>query len=109
MLKVMKSDKGEFMKFVAKNLLFASILLSIAVGCRTTDPAAHFIASMDRAPVEKRPKNWEQTKILMARPVPEAGQLAPDFSLPTLDGAESVTRSAHQEGHPLVLIFGSFT
>ena len=99
----------EFMKFRARDLVFASILLSITVGCRTADPAGHFIARMDRAPVEKRPKDWEQTKTLMARSAPEVGQPAPDFSLPTLDGAESVTRSAHQAGRPLVLIFGSFT
>jgi hypothetical protein len=97
------------MKFRARDLVFASILFSTMVGCRTADPAAHFIASMDGAPVEKRPKNWEETKSLMARSVPEVGQLAPDFSLPSLDGAGTITRSAYQSGRPLVLIFGSFT
>jgi len=53
------SGKGKCMKFPARDLVFASILLFFAVGCRTADPAAHFIAQMDRAPVEKRPKNWE--------------------------------------------------
>ena len=103
------SCKGEFMKFLAGNLVFASILHSIAVGCRTADPAAHFIARMDRAPVEKRPKDWEQTKTLMARSAPEVGQPAPDFFLPMLDRVETIARSAHQAGRPLVLIFGSFT
>jgi len=45
----------------------------------------------------------------MVRPAPEAGQLAPDFSLPGLDGGQSVTRSTYQASRPLVLIFGSFT
>jgi hypothetical protein len=97
------------MTFGAGQFVFALILLSITVGCRTADPAAQFIARMDRAPVEKRPKDWECTKLLMSRPAPEVGQPAPDFSLPMLDGAETVARSAHQAGRPLVLIFGSFT
>jgi hypothetical protein len=64
---------------------------------------------MDRAPVEKRPKDWEHTKMLMSRPTPAVGQSAPDFTVPMLDGVQTVTRSAHQAGRPLVLIFGSFT
>jgi hypothetical protein len=78
-------------------------------GCRTADPAAEAIAAIDRSPPEKRPKNWEQTKALMARKAPAVGDPAPDFSLPTLDRRRTITRSAHQAGRPLVLIFGSFT
>ena len=95
--------------FKAGQLLFAAILLLILAGCRSPDPALRFIAQTDRAPVEKRPKDWEHTKKLMARTVPTVGQSAPDFTLPTLDGAQTVTRSVHQANRPLVLIFGSFT
>lgn len=93
----------------AGQLLFPLVLLWIAVGCRSVDVATSFIARMDHAPVEKRPKDWERTRMLMSRPAPAVGQRAPDFSLPTLDGAETITRSVHQADRPLVLIFGSFT
>jgi hypothetical protein len=97
------------MKFSHGQIALVSILLMIAAGCRSADPARHFIARMDHAPVEKQPKGWELTKNLMSRAVPTAGQPAPDFTLPTLDSAQAITRSAHQAGRPLVLIFGSFT
>jgi hypothetical protein len=97
------------MKFGTGQVVFPLVLLWITAGCRSTDPAAQFIARMDRAPAEKHPKDWEQTKTLMARPAPAVGQPAPDFTLPTLDGGQSFTRSAYQAGRPLVLIFGSFT
>jgi hypothetical protein len=97
------------MKLGAVKSAWPLILFWITTGCRTADPAAHFIAQLDHAPPEKRPKNWEQTKSLIARPAPQVGQLAPDFTLPSSDGAEAITRSAWQMGRPLVLIFGSFT
>ena|SRR5690242_7963170 len=37
------------------------------------------------------------------------GDMAPDFSLPTLDRARSVTLSAELRERPVVLIFGSYT
>ncbi|HWB06506.1 MAG TPA: hypothetical protein VG796_26010 [Verrucomicrobiales bacterium] len=88
-------------------ILTISILM--AAGCRAPDPAAKFIAEMDRAPAAKRPPDWERTKRLMARTAPKKGQPAPDFSLRTLDGSRVITRSSYQAGRPLVLIFGSFT
>jgi hypothetical protein len=39
---------------------------------------------------------------------PNYGDAAPDFTLPTLDGKETVTLSSRR-GKPVVLIFGSFT
>ena len=97
------------MKLRIKQLVFPLLLLALAAGCRSADPASRFIARMDRAPVEKRPKDWEHTKSLMVRSAPEVGQAAPDFSLPMLNGTQTVSRSAYQAGRPLVLIFGSFT
>lgn len=57
------------MKLSARQLTFVTILLFIAAGCRSVDPATRFIARMDRAPAEERPKGWEHTKSLMSRPV----------------------------------------
>ena len=90
-------------------LLVLLLLLTMTSGCRTTDPAAKFMAEMEHAPAQKRPPHWEQTKSLMARPAPKVGEPAPDFTLRTLDGSQAVTRSAYQAERPLVLIFGSFT
>jgi hypothetical protein len=73
------------------------------------DPAKKFIDQMDKAPPEKRVPNWEQTKALMSRVAPKVGEQAPDFSLPTLDGKETVKLSQHKGGKPVVLVFGSFT
>ena len=67
------------------------------------------MAQMDHAPMEKRPKDWDHTKSLMSRAVPAVGQPAADFTLAMRDGERTITRSAHQAGRPLVLIFGSFT
>jgi len=97
------------MKFGTGKLVLPLILLWITAGCRSADPAPKFIARMDRAPVEKRPKDWEHTRTLIGRPAPKVGQSAPDFSLPMLNGVETITRIAHQADRPLVLIFGSFT
>jgi hypothetical protein len=85
------------------------VLFLITTGCRSVDPAARFIARMDGAPAGERPKGWEHTKELMSRPAPVVGQLAPDFTLPSLNGEQTITRSAHQAGRPLVLIFASYT
>jgi peroxiredoxin len=40
---------------------------------------------------------------------PEPGEMAPDFSLPAMDGTGKVTLSASRGKRPVVLIFGSFT
>ena len=37
------------------------------------------------------------------------GDEAPDFSLPTLDRAETVTLSSFRGDRPVVLVFGSYT
>jgi len=73
------------------------------------DPAPRMIASMDAAPPEKRPPNWDKTRALMMRPAPQVGEPAPDFTLKTRDGSGTITRSTYQAGRALVLVFGSFT
>jgi hypothetical protein len=37
------------------------------------------------------------------------GDVAPDFTLPTLDNASRVTLSSHRGVRPVVLVFGSYT
>ena len=39
---------------------------------------------------------------------PKPGEEAPDFTLPTHDGKETITLSKSR-GKPVILIFGSFT
>lgn len=73
------------------------------------DPAVAMIAQVDQAPAEQRPPNWEFTKSLMKRRAPAVGESAPDFTLSSVDGKTTITRSKFQAKKPLVLIFGSFT
>lgn len=84
---------------------------ALCAGCATSDvdPAPRMIAQMDAAPADKRPPNWEVTKARMARRAPQFGEIAPEFTLPLLGGAGTITRSQCHRDKPLVLIFGSFT
>jgi hypothetical protein len=90
-------------------LLTLSLLVFVAVGCRSVDPAAKFIARVDHAPPDRRPKGWENIKAMMSRTAPGPGQPAPDFTLPLLDGTNEIKRATHQGERPLMLIFASFT
>ena len=92
----------------AKGALLSGLtLLAMITGCGS--PAQRFIERMDSLPPEERVPNWETTRALMQRPSPTVGSLAPDFTLHTPDGSQTITRSAFQASRPLVLIFGSFT
>jgi len=73
------------------------------------DPARKMVEQMDRAPKERQPPDWEETKALMTRKAPAVGEAAPDFVLKTPDGKSEIKRSTFQEGRPLVLLFGSYT
>jgi ferric-dicitrate binding protein FerR (iron transport regulator) len=39
----------------------------------------------------------------------QPGQVAPDFTLKTLDGKSEVTLSSFKDRRPVVLVFGSYT
>jgi len=90
-------------------LVSLMMLFGLLGGLQDTDPAKKFIDQMDKAPSEMRVPNWEQTKSLMARVAPKVGEAAPDFSLLTLDGKQTVKLSQHKGDKPVVLVFGSFT
>lgn len=94
---------------ILTNLILVPVLVGCTMLMQEADPAKKFIDQMDKAPPEKRVPNWEQTKALMARVAPKVGELAPDFTLPTLDGHQTVTLSQHRGDRPVVLVFGSFT
>lgn len=93
----------------SKLLILMACTLGTAMIVDSVDPAKKFIDQMDKALPEKRVPNWEQTKALMSRVAPKVGEQAPDFSLPTLDGKETVKLSQHKDEKPVVLVFGSFT
>ena len=80
-------------------------------GCLMTDEqmTARFIARMDAAAPEDQLPNWETTKALMLRTAPVVGEQAPDFTLETRDGGESIRLSQFEGDRPVVLIFGSWT
>jgi len=85
------------------------VLMAANFRCSSQNPAASFYAKQESLPPEKRIPEWDRVKALMSRPAPAVGDVAPDFTLPTLDGDSQITRSAHQEGKPLLMIFGSYT
>lgn len=87
----------------------ACVIPLILAGCRSGDPAEAMIRQVDAAPPEQRPPDWDETRRLMTRVAPAVGDRAPDFTLTTSDGSETITRSTIQPGKPQVLIFGSFT
>lgn len=81
------------------------------VGCAMSPEkiTAKFIAHMDAKPPEERVANWENTKAMMLRDAPAVGEEAPDFTLETRDGSESIRLSKFEGDRPVVLIFGSWT
>ncbi len=81
------------------------------VGCATIDEQVGRVMMrlMDAKAPEDRPPNWETTKALMSRVPPKVGEEAPDFTLKTRDGSETVRLSQFEGDRPVVLIFGSWT
>ena len=59
----------------------------------------------------KKPQQAEQRKGRSQRPPDKlkVGDVAPDFTLKSLDGPEQVTLSDFRGKRPVVLIFGSYT
>lgn len=92
-----------------KNLRPLALLLPVVFG-GCLDPSLKFYLKTEYFTAEEdRPRNWEELKRLVKRPVPKVGRPAPDFRLGLVDGEQIVTRSEYQAGRPLVLIFGSYT
>ncbi len=97
---------------IKRTLRFGRMLVMLSlVGCAMSDEqmTAEFIAYMDAKPPEERVPNWEVTKALMLREAPKVAEDAPDFTLETRDGSESIRLSKFEGDRPVVLIFGSWT
>ena len=97
------------MKSARRVMVGACVGAGLILGCATGDPSERFVQYMYRLPEDQRPIDWEHTIRLMERIPPSVGDIAPDFTLDTLDGDRAITRSVFQEDRPLVLIFGSYT
>ena len=88
----------------------AASLLTLA-GCAVDADkfAQRWIASMDAKPPEERVPNWQTIRTLMMREPPKVGDKAPDFSLKSRTGDETIRLSQFEGKKPVVLIFGSWT
>ena len=97
---------------IKRTLRFGRMLSVLPlVGCTMSaeQMTAKFIAYMDAKPPEERVPNWETTRVLMLREAPKVSEDAPDFTLETRDGSESICLSKFEGDRPVVLIFGSWT
>ena len=114
-----------------KVFVYTGLFCICLVGCaRDGDEIARrWVAKMDAKPPEERVANWDNTRAMMMREAPKVGDVAPDFTLETRDGNETIRLSqfrsdpqagstgqqadlARQQtgaGRPVVLIFGSWT
>jgi hypothetical protein len=94
---------------LTRSLLALGLLA--ALGCATGSDrvAQQFIAEMDALPPEEQVPNWAETRALMMREAPRIGDAAPDFTLETSGGSDSVTLSQLDASKPVVLVFGSWT
>ena len=97
--------RGVAVLVLAYVLLFGGILIAMS------QPPERFGQVMKHLPMSvvwgllPGPKMW-----MWARKGTLAeGELAPDFTLPTLDRASRVTLSSHRGQRPVVLVFGSYT
>lgn len=54
-------------------------------------------------------KQYTKVQKRLDRKAPKTGDLAPDFTLASVDGTETVTLSQFRRKKPVVLVFGSFT
>ena len=54
-------------------------------------------------------KQYSKAQKRLDRKAPKAGDLAPDFTLASVDGTETVTLAQFRGVKPVVLVFGSYT
>jgi len=47
--------------------------------------------------------------VVMRQPPPRVGEMAPDFTLPTVDRKSQVTLASFRGKQPVILVFGSYT
>lgn len=62
-------------------------------------------------PRQPTPEQMRQMQERMARgdKAPKVGQLAPTFTLSSLDGKVTYDLTAHRDQRPVILFFGSYT
>jgi hypothetical protein len=84
------------------------LITAVLTGLSSSGPAESSIDFDQETAAVPETHRAEVKRLMMRRP-PVVGEVAPDFTLPTLDDQHPITRSQFQKGRPLVLVFGSFT
>ena len=96
---------------VAAGLVLAYVLLFGGILIAMSQPPERFGQVMKHLPMPvvwgllPGPRMWMWAR----KGSLSEGDLAPDFTLPTLDRASRVTLSSHRGQRPVVLVFGSYT
>jgi hypothetical protein len=90
----------------ALTLLVAAAALAAAAGCRSVP--ARTAMDPDAPPNLPFMARLDPAHLHFTRSQVQLGDVAPDFTLPRVDGTGDLTLSSLR-GRPIVLVFGSFT
>ena len=106
----MRRRKGRILLLVLAGLVAAQLALSASLYWAMLQPPDQFGQIMKHVPMPMMMVLPFETLWNRARAGQvQAGAMAPDFTLPTLDHSSSVTLSSFRGSRPVALVFGSYT
>jgi hypothetical protein len=88
-------------------LYAAGLAVIFVVMCQPPQRFGRFMAYFPMPALALVP--FERMWNVARRGTARVGDVAPDFSLPAVDGASAVTLSSFRGKRPVVLVFGSYT
>ncbi|HTX35708.1 MAG TPA: hypothetical protein VME43_11825 [Bryobacteraceae bacterium] len=106
----MRNGIGRKLLLVAAILVAAHLTLSAGLYWAMRQPPDRFGRVMQHMPMPMMLVLPFETLWMRARAGPvQAGDMAPDFRLPTLDHTATVQLASFRGSQPVVLVFGSYT